>query len=419
MTDNPERGLLVGVDWATEKHDVCVEAPDGKVLGERSFRNDGIGLSEMADWIASHVSCPPEMVHVAIELPHGPVVETLLERRFHVFTLNPKQLDRFRDRFTVAGAKDDRRDARVLADSLRTDAQAFRELDLDSPAILELREWSRMADDLQQERNRLTNRVREQLRRYYPQALQLGTDHGADWFLAVIEAVPTPEAATKASPRSLARLLKEKRVRRHSATEVLEILRQKPVSVAPGTAEAALAHIGQLTARLRLVNAQLRDAHKKLDQLCRRIQDEAPDDPSDAGRAGERRDIEILLSLPGVGRIVLATLLAEGAQPLRDRDYHAARSLSGIAPVTRRSGKRLVVVMRQACQLRLRRAMYHWARVAAQCDPVWKARYAQLRARGHTHGRACRGIADRLLAVAMAMLRHGTLYDPTRLRKSA
>jgi transposase len=415
MTDKPERGLLVGIDWATEKHDVCIEAPDGKVLGERAFRNDGAGLAEMADWIASHASGPPETILVAIELPRGPVVETLLERGFRVFTLNPKQLDRFRDRFTVAGAKDDRRDARVLADSLRTDPQAFRELDLDSPAILELREWSRMGDDLQQDRNRLTNRLREQLRRYYPQALQLGTDHGADWFLAVVEAIPTPEAAAKATPRSLARVLKEHRVRRLTASEMLEILRQKPVSVAPGTAEAALAHIGQLIARLRLVNGQLREAHKKLKQVCERIQEE---DPGDAGRAGERRDIEILLSLPGVGWIVLATLLAEGAQPLRDRDYHAMRSLAGVAPVTRRSGKRVLVVMRQACQLRLRRAIYHWARVAAQCDPVWKERYAQ-RARGHTHGRACRGIADRLLGVAMAMLRDGTLYDETKLRKSA
>jgi len=116
---------------------------------------------------------------------------------------------------------------------------------------------------------------------------------------------------------------------------------------------------------------------------------------------------------------VLATLLAEGAQPMRDRDYHALRSLCGIAPVTRRSAKRLVVVMRQACQLRLRRAVYHWARVAAQCDPVWKKRYARLRARGHTPGRACRGIADRLLAVAMAMLRDGTLYDERKLRTAA
>ena len=85
------------------------------------------------------------------------------------------------------------------------------------------------------------------------------------------------------------------------------------------------------------------------------------------GQKSKQRDVTILRSLPGVGRIVLATLLGEAAEPLRKRDYHALRPLSGVAPVTRRSGKRCVVV-RQACHLRLRNAVYHWARVAIQHD---------------------------------------------------
>ena len=74
--------------------------------------------------------------------------------------INPKQMDRFRDRFTASGAKDDRRDARVLADSLRTDRRSFRELQLQAPPVIELREWSRMSGELQEERNRLINRGR-------------------------------------------------------------------------------------------------------------------------------------------------------------------------------------------------------------------------------------------------------------------
>src|SRR5271157_3290501 len=83
----------------------------------------------------------PPTVAVAIEAPHGPVVEILLERRFQVDAVNPKQLDRFRDRFTVAGAKDDRRDAYVLADALRTDRHCFRRLTVEDPVVIELREW--------------------------------------------------------------------------------------------------------------------------------------------------------------------------------------------------------------------------------------------------------------------------------------
>jgi transposase len=116
--------------------------------------------------------------------------------------------------------------------------------------------------------------------------------------------------------------------------------------------------------------------------------------------------------MPGIGPIVLATLLAEGSDALRRRDYHALRSLCGVAPVTKRSGKRLVVVMRQACQMRLRNAVYHWARVATQHDAKSRRRYQALRARGHSHAHALRSVGDRLLAVACAMLASGETFRP-------
>ncbi len=335
-----------------------------------------------------------------------PIVEILLERRFQVDAVNPKQLDRFRDRFTVAGAKDDRRDAYVLADALRTDRHCFRR----DPVVIELREWSRMAEDLQQERNRLANRVREQLWRYYPQALELGDDLAADWFLDLWVLAPTPAKAARLRESRVTSLLKAHRIRRIEAAEVLRILRQKPLVVASGTVEAATAHITAVAARLKLVNQQIKQAHRRLDELADKLAEGREEDAP--GQKSEQRDVTILRSLPGVGRIVLATLLGEAAEPLRKRDYHALRTLSGVAPVTRRSGKRCVVLMRQACHLRLRTAVYHWARVAIQHDARSRARYAELRKRGHSHGRALRSVADRLLAVACAMLKAQTPFNP-------
>ena len=125
----------------------------------------------MIAWLLKESGGKPEEIHVAIEIPHGPIVEALLERGFNVYAINPKQLDRFRDRFTVAGAKDDSRDADVLADSLRTDMRAFRKLAGVDALIVELREWSRLDEELKAERVRLTNRLRDQLWRYYPQML--------------------------------------------------------------------------------------------------------------------------------------------------------------------------------------------------------------------------------------------------------
>jgi transposase len=408
------RRWFAGVDWATQEHQVCLIDDQGTVVGERAFAHSGTGLADLCRWLVEQSGAQPDEIWVSIEIPHGAVVETLLERGFVAHSINPKQLDRFRDRFTVAGAKDDRRDAYVLADSLRTDGQCFRRLQVDEPTIIELREWSRMAEDLQGERVRLANQMREQLRRYYPQALELAEDIAADWFLALWEVVSTPAKAVRVHRKSVEAVLKQYRIRKIDAAQVLERLRQPAVTVAPGTEQAATVHIHALAERIRLVNRQTKECHQHLDRLCEKLMEPSGDPETSQGQKCEQRDVEILRSLPGVGRIVLATLLAEASQPLRQRDYHALRSLSGAAPVTRRSGKRCVVVMRKACHMRLRGALYHWARVAIQHDPVSRARYAELRGRGHSHGRALRSVGDRLLAVACAMLRTGTLFDKSR-----
>ena len=408
---------FAGIDWASQTHQACLIDADGKIIGERAFAHGGAGLADLCSWLLSTTGAEPATIAVAIEVPHGPIVEALLEREFRVYAVNPKQLDRFRDRFTVAGAKDDRRDAQVLGDSLRTDRHCFRRLAAEDAVVIELREWSRMTEDLQQERNRLANRMREQLWRYYPQALAISDDLAADWFLELWAAIPTPAKAARVRESSVERLLKTHRIRRITAAEVLAALRQPALRVAPGTAEAASAHIRTVSERLKLVNRQIREAHRQLDRLCATFADSEQE--QSPGQQTEQRDVTILRSLPGVGRIVLATLLAEAAEPLRRRDYHALRSLSGVAPVTRRSGKRCVVIMRQACDMRLRGAVYHWARVAIQHDQLSRRRYAELRKRGHSHGRALRGVADRLLAVACAMLTRQASFDPQYRAKQA
>jgi len=312
------------------------------------------------------------------------------------------------DRFTVAGAKDDSRDAHVLGDALRTDPHAFRRLAVEDPVVIELREWSRMNEELQQERTRLANRVRHQLWRYYPQAIELTDDVADDWFLELWQQVPTPATAARVRETTIARILKTHRIRRLDAATALQALRQTPLVVAPGTAEAACAHIRAVAARLRLVNQQIKEAHRAIDGLCAKL--ETPE--SAPGQICEQRDVTILRSWPGIGRIVLATLLTEAPEPLRRRDYHALRALAGTAPVTRRSGKQCIVIRRLACNKRLRDAVYHWSRGAMQRDAIARRRYDELRRRGHGHARALRSVGDRLLYALCTTLERQTLYDP-------
>ena len=118
--------------------------------------------------------------------------------------------------------------------------------------------------------------------------------------------------------------------------------------------------------------------------------------------------------MPGIGTKVGAAMLGEAWQALTERDYHTLRVLAGTAPVTRASGKSRRVTMRYARNKRFANAVYHWARVASQHDPSAMVYYSGLRGRGHTHARATRQLADRLLRILVAMLRDGTLYDATR-----
>jgi transposase len=411
-----QKRWYAGVDWASESHHVRLIDEAGRDIGEKIFKHAGEGLAEMVAWlVATSGAAEPGQIHIAIEVPHGPVVETLIERGFAVHALNPKQMDRFRDRYSMAGAKDDSRDALVMASALRTDPHCFRKLAATDPTIVELREWSRIAEDLGEERTALTNRLRQQLWRYFPAFLDLDADLGAPWLIELWQAAPTPDKARRIRQASIAAILKRNRIRRLTAAQVLDSLRQPPLTVAAGTTEAARAHIVTLIARIRLINRQIAEAHHQLDALTARLGAAEEAEPGQI----KQRDADILASLPGIGRIVLATLLAEATDALQRRDYPALRTLTGVAPVTKRSGRSHCVVRRHACHRRLANAVYHWARVATQHDRTSRAKYAALRARGHSHGRALRSVADRLLNVACSMLKNRTTFRPPLATQNA
>lgn len=417
MENAPE--VVVGIDWAHEEHQVCVLDEDGSVLENRPVKHERTAIHDLADRLLRLADGDPRRVCIGIEVPRGPLVETLIERRFRVFAINPKQMDRFRDRFFPSGAKDDRRDAEVIASSLRTDRRAYRELDLDDPVVIEIREVSRMMEDLREEENRLGNRLRDLLRRAYPQALDADPSGTAPWLLSLLETAPSPELGARLTRSRIGAILKRHRIRKTTPVEVRRKLQEASLTLAPGTTTACARHVRAIVPRLRLVQEQRRDLKKELKRLLAAFDEAETSSPEE----NEHRDVEILLSWPGVGEIVAATMLAEASRPLRARDYQAVRALAGIAPVTVSSGKRsrrrASVSMRQACNGRLRNAVYHWARVATQHEPRARYHYSQLRSRGHSHGRALRGVADRLLAAAMACLRSGELYASERRALSA
>lgn len=399
----------VGVDWGSAAHHVYVLDSEGRTLGSRKVVHTTESVHEALRWVRDLTGATPQAIAVALETPRGVLVDTLLEHGFAVFAINPKQVDRFRDRFSVAGAKDDPRDARVLADALRTDGRAFRRVQADDPRIIGLREQCRIAEELQDTALRLASRLREQLYRVNAAWLDLSPAADDPWVWELLRDAAHPDQWPRLSRSRIARVLKQSRIRRVTADDVRTALQQRRLSAAPGVSDAVAARIASLIPQLLLNSQQRTDTDRQIERGLDALAESVDGEPC------EHRDVVILRSLPGVGRIVAATMLTEAAGPLAERDYFTLRAHSGTAPVTKRSSKRTFMVhMRYACKERLRNAVYHWSRSSIQHDPAARAYYDRLRARGHRHARALRSVADRWLRILIAMLRSGTEYNPTR-----
>src|SRR5215470_19043870 len=138
-----------------------------------------------------------------------------------------------------------------------------RRLQIADPRLIELRAWSRLAEELQEERVRLSNRLHQQLWRYYPQMLKLTDDLTATWLLELWLKAPTPAKAARLRVSAVERLLKKHRIRRVNAEVILRTLRQPAIKVSDGVAAAAGIHIHSFIVRLQLVSRELNDAKRK------------------------------------------------------------------------------------------------------------------------------------------------------------
>jgi transposase len=380
-----------GVDWSTAAHQVCLVLPKGRPK-QRSFPHSVAGLAELVAWLKDEAACEAEAMGVAIEVPHGPVVAALLAAGFPTFSINPKQLDRFRDRRSLAGAKDDRLDALTLGDSLRTDFKAFSAVSQPDDVTVALRAASRRRETLLGDERRFCNRLLQVTWAAYPDLLVHCPAADEPWFWSLLEQLAKPTTPPLAAIR---KLLQQHRKRSVSAENVRAAL-----VVGPALAGAALQAVhddfASLLAQVRVTHTALVASERRLNALL-----EA------AGPIAE-----IVDSMPGIDRVLAAVFLAEAPEALAAGDYEALRTLAGTAPVTRRSGNSFSVSMRRSCNTRLRNAVRHWARTAARCAPWARQRYQAMKSRGIDHEGALRCLADRLLLRLAACLRDRTVYDP-------
>lgn len=405
--------FFVGVDWGSESHEVCVLDASRKPVRGLTVAHTADGLHRLRQQLWE--LAPAATIAVAIESPSSPATEPLLDAGFTVFSINPKQLDRFRDRFYPAGAKDDRKDALVLASALSTDQACFRKLDPEDPQLSQLRALSRLDQVLKADRVAYCNRLRDVAVSFFPDLLRLCPAANEAWFWGLLQLAPAAPKAARVSLSRLRALLRRHRIRRFSAEDLQAVLRRPLLPLPAASFQRGAAQIQGLLPVLLAVDAQQRQLTTQIEACLVELGAPSADDPADC----QHRDVNILLSLPGVGITVAAAMLSEAHRALANRDYHALRAHAGVAPITRQSGKSTLISLRRACNRAFRNAVYHWGRVSVMCDAHSKAHYARLRQKGHSHGRALRGVADRLLKLLCSMLTSRTLYDPARRQPQA
>ena len=392
----PPGGVTAGIDWASAGHAVCVVGAFGEVVSRFSVEHTVEGLRTLVQRLAKARAC-----EVAIERGDGPVVDALLAAGVTVVVITPRQIKNLRSRYGSAGNKDDRSDAYVLADVLRTDRARLRPLIPDSPATVTLRQACRARQDLVRHRVAVTNQLRAHLLSAFPAMVGLFCRLDSAISLAFLARFGCQDRADWLSQKRLAAWLKGAGYSgRTDPAELYQRLRSAPRG-ATGEGGAASA---QVTRALAAVLASLNTQIKALEAQI-------------AAQLAAHADGHIFTSLPRSGTVRAARLLTEiGDCRARFPDPQALICLAGAAPSTRQSGKHKAVTFRWAVSKQLRDAVCDFADGSRHASP-WAARiYNDAIARGKDHPHAVRILARAWLYVIWECWHNGNAYDPARHR---
>jgi transposase len=390
--------LFAGDDWAEDHHDIELMDEAGQVLAKRRLPEGVTGITQFHELIGRFVPADGDaQVLVGIETDRGPWVAALIAAGYTVFPVNPLQASRYRSRHGVSGAKSDAGDAHVLADMVRTDAHQLRPAAGDTAEAEGIKVLSRGHKTLIWERTRQVQRLRHQLREYFPAALAAFDDLAAPDTLELLGKAPDPARAAKLTRAQVSAVLKHAGRRKIAdRTEViLAALRSEQLAQPPVLTAAYAATVRALIAVIATLNQQVTDLQGQVE-----------------AHFGQHPDAEIYRSQPGMGAILGARVLAEfGDDPRRYACGKARRNYAGTSPITRASGKKKIVAARYIRTDRLIDALRAQAFAALTASPGARAFYDTQRARGHGHEDALRRLANRLVGILHGCLKTRTLYD--------
>ena len=396
LAAEPANGLTCGIDWARDDHAIAIVDDHGRQVHRCTVEHSAAGLRELVAVLARTGA-----TEVAIERPDGPVVDALLGAGITVVVISPNQLKNLRGRYGSAGNKDDRFDAFVLADTLRTDRARLRPLVPDSPGHGGAARGVPGPQRSGRHRVAVANQLREHLKRVFPGAVGLFADLDSAISLTFLTRFDCQDRADWLTPKRLGAWLKSVRYTGRTDPAILHARLTAAPRGATGAEGAAHAHITRaLVATLTTLVEQITILSKQIGE-----------------QLAAHADAHIFTSLPRSGTVRAARLLAEiGDCRARFPTPEALMCLAGVAPSTRQSGKMRSVGFRWACDKQLRDAVCDFANDSRHANPWAADLYNRAIARGHDHPHAVRILARAWLYVIWHCWQTNTAYDPANHR---
>jgi hypothetical protein len=391
--------LFVGDDWSEEHHDVELQDPAGRRLGRARLPEGVVGITRLHELIAAQLGDDdgPEQVVVGIETDRGPWVQALLAAGYRVFPVNPRQVARYRERHGTSGAKSDAGDAHTLADMVRTDRHQLRAAAGDSDRAEAVKVLARAHQTLIWDRHRHMLRLRAALQEFFPAAVAAFPDLTAADALELLAAAPDPDSAARLSHGQIVAALKRasRRGVQAKAGQIQRVLRAEQLTQPKTVVAAYAATVGAVVAVIGTLNGQIQTLGEQVEATF-----------------GKHPDAEIYRSQPGLGGVLGARVLGEfGDDPSRYRDARARKNYAGSSPVTKKSGKKKIVLARFVRNQRLADPLHQQAFCALTASPGARAYYDELRARGAGHHAALRQLSNRLVGILHGCLKTHTPYN--------
>ena len=390
--------LLVGIDWADRQHDVAVRGSDGRVECFR-VEADPDALDGLLRQLQARADGRP--IAVCLEKSRTSLVyHLMLQENVLLDPVDPKQFARYRESFSSSGAKDDPTDAALLVRLLAERRDQLRRFEPDDALTRLIGQLSRTRRAVVDDRTRLTQQLLSTLKTYFPLVLALAGGRSASPLLReIVRRWPDPRQFRRTHPQTLRKLLRRHAVSAEHIEQHLNTIRAQPLvsrdrAVVEPAAIRAQALIEQIAA---------------LDKAVARLEEQIQD------ALRQHPDAPLFTALPGAGQALAPRLLAAfGSQRDRYQNADELAALSGIAPVTRQSGKTRHVSRRRGCPKYLRQTFHEFADAARKWCPWSKAYYRLLRARSMAHHAALRKLASRWIRILYQVWKTRTPYDPQR-----